>query len=775
MKWMIPPTLIILVLSSYLLSGRNKVEDFSQSSSTIKVLDRNGEIIRYLNFNGNIYSQNVELSKIPRVMQEVFLHAEDKRFYSHAGIDFISLTRALWQNINHSEIVSGASTVEQQLARIINKRPRTYLGKVRVLNDAFWISILNSKSQILEAYLNLLPFGHNIKGVWEASNYFFAKEPSELSYSEMAILATLPRSPSRLLRPENRSDLIKSKNLVLSSFFESRPDLESLKNLSLKEDVSLEFKKHAFHTPHFLGYLLSQCDEECRTQKEIKTGLDLHLQREVQKIVQNQVGKLKDKGVGSASALVIDNQTGEILSYIGSHDFFEERFGQNDGVLQRRQPGSTLKPLTYAYAFQNDHHPSSILPDVEMMFNVGGGVYKPRNYSNDYLGPVRASFALTNSLNIPALYLADYYGPESILNFYRSFGLDFPSSAEVYGIGLTLGNAELSLYDLVRAYTAFAVKGSFIDLTPFSRDQRQLRETAMSEKTALLIGHILSEDTRREHSFGRNSVLDFPFWFASKTGTSTNFRDNWVVGFNERFTVGVWAGNFDQASMHNVSGISGAGPIYHDIVKLVYSYFSREVMTPPRLLGSKKVDICPSSGMLKGPHCPHQLQESFLEGHLPLKECDVHREVLVRNCVANESISRVNVEDFSHQFDLWKQENNIATVEGQVADKCAPNFSIIQNTSNLMSSYVEIKSPVNGSLFGIDPNIPREYQRLNLEVVSESKINKVKWYLEDKFIGESTAQEPLYWPLSPGRKNLKAKVELENGKTITRNTLINIL
>ncbi len=760
---------------SYFLAESASLDGLDERSTTTTVLDREERVIRHLSFSKGALSRNIPLDQVPEEMQQIFLVAEDKRFYSHLGIDLLSLVRALWQNISSAEVISGASTVEQQLARMLNHRPRTFLGKLSVLNDAVWLSLLNDKKTIFEAYLNELPFGHNIKGVWEASNYFFGKVPRSLSPSEMAILATLPRSPTKLLKPENKNELLRKKNLVLKNYFEFYPEKAKLREISLKENNAFLFKRSRFNTPHFINYLMSQCDDACKQSRRIQTSLDLHLHEDIQSITNTHVNRLKVKGVGSASVLVIDNLTGEILSYVGSHDFFHEEYGQNDGIQQKRQPGSTLKPFTYAYAFQRDHHPSSILPDIETMFNVGGGVYKPRNYSNEYLGPVRASFALSNSLNIPALYLVDHYGADNILNFYRTFGFDFPKSSEVYGIGITLGNAEVTLYDLVRAYSAFANDGKFLEITPFRSDKKIEHDTDMDKTSSRLIAHILSESYRREHSFGRNSSLDFPFWFASKTGTSTNFRDNWVVGFNERFTVGVWAGNFDQTSMHNVSGVSGAGPIYHDVVKQVYAYFSRNKMKPIEVTEAEVMAICPLSGQRKGPHCPHALHEHFLRGKAPQQDCEVHRQVLVRNCKPGNAMTKVTIEDFSSLYDLWKQDHEVLSIEDQVSLQCSSGFRVVTEKKGKKDPFIEIKSPVDGSLFGLDPNIPMQYQKLSLEVVSEAKISQVRWFLEDKFIGQNSAKEGLLWRMSRGKKSLKAEVMLKNGKTYIRHSSFNVL
>lgn len=760
---------------SYYSGNGVKISKLDKKESTTVVLDRKGRVIRYLNNAQGTFSTDISLEQIPVEMQKIFLLAEDRRFYTHLGIDFVSLGRALWQNFKRGEIVSGASTIEQQLARIINRRPRSFLGKIQVLNDALWIALAYDKREVLESYFNLLPFGHNMRGIWEASNYFFGKEPKALSLSEIAILATLPRAPSRLLQSKNRKELSKKKNQILEDYFHLHPEMAHLKKISLAEKNEIVFQRQTFNAPHFIQFLLSQCDKTCKDNREIRTGLDLELQEDIQNITKTHINRLADKGVGTASVIVVDNQTGEILSYVGSHDFFNKEFGQNDGVLQKRQPGSTLKPLTYAFAFKHDHHPGSILPDIETMFNVGGGVYKPRNYSNNYLGPVRASFALSNSLNIPALYLVDYYGVQDVLAFYRSFGFDFPKSSEIYGIGITLGNAEVSLHDLVRAYTAFPNGGPYLDLTPFRRLGKVQKQTSMNSPEAKIIAKILSDSFRREHSFGRNSYLDFPFWFASKTGTSTNFRDNWVVGFNERFTVGVWAGNFDQSSMYNVSGVSGAGPIYHDIVKQVYAYFSREPMMTMPLAQSESLEICPLSGMLKSKNCPHSFHEHFLSNKKPTKKCDVHRAVLVRNCKPEQEIGRIVVEDFSNIYNMWKEENNILSVEDQVSLQCSTGFKVVSEKRGDESSYVEIKSPVDGSLYGVDPNIPTKYQKLSFEVVAEDKITRVRWYLENKFLGESNSTHGFLWPLSRGKKTLKAEVKFEDGKTVVRNSTFNVL
>lgn len=776
MKKILITSIFLIVLGSISILEKVDLKYNQISDNTTMIFDRKGELIRKLSLNGPEVKTHVSLSEIPKDMQELFLLSEDKRFYEHIGIDIWGLLRALKDNILSRRIVSGASTIEQQLVRLINHYPRKLYYKPVVILNAIYLSLTENKKNILEAYLNNIPFGHNITGLWEASQYFYGKEPSFLTLSEMASLAVIVRSPSRLVSKKYKEELISKRNDLLVRF-EKRGELnKELLKLSLEEKNEFVYLKHGFYAPQFIRYILKDCPD-CSKRPKIYTSIDLPLQQDIQSIVKETIQRLNEKNVSTASVLVADNKTGEILTYIGSHDFFSNQGGQIDGVQTKRQPGSTLKPFTYALAFQNDHHPSSILPDTDTNFNVGGGIYRPRNYSNKYLGPVRASFALANSLNIPALYLGDYYGPEAILNSYRSLGFELPLSPETYGIGLTLGNGEVSLFELVRAYSSLANGGVYPKFTGFKLIEKSpiFHSTFLRKGTTQIISKILSDDQRRSHSFGRYSDLSFPFQFASKTGTSTNYRDNWVVGYNTDFTVGVWAGNFNQESMHNVSGITGAGRIFNQVVKRVYrSFQNHDFKNNDTGLVEKRV--CTLSGKLATKNCDKFLDEKFTSTNFPHENCDVHKTVKVKLCKNGELTSDVKVTDISDQFYYWKKFMHISSVKEQVSEQCKGGHILLgEGGHDIDHQIVDFKTPLEGSFYGIDPNIPRKFQKIGFELSSNLEIKKIEWILNDTTLGESERLNYFPWNVEKGNHKLKAKIHLKDNRVLTKQVSFHVL
>lgn len=750
-KLLIFPLFILIYLAVPYELHKDKVD----AQSTM-VFDRQGKLIREIVSHEDTFKTNIKLKQVPKKLINFILQAEDKRFYKHYGIDFLSFIRASWQNLKSLKVVSGASTLDQQVVRMKGQIKRSFLTKPWVMMEAIRLNFHHSKNDILEYYLNSLPFGHRVRGIKQAAHYFFNKELINLNTDEIATLAVLPRSPSRLLNKKKL--LVKTRNQLLANM--------KIKPLN-SDKVRFDFARRLKSAPHFMRYLLNEC-HSCQTNGKIETSLDLTLQKELQLIMQANIGNLKSKHVGAGAALVVDNYTGEILSYIGSHDFFADNGGQIDGVSQMRQPGSTLKPFTYALAFQHDHHPSSILFDVETNFNVGAGIYKPKNYSNKFMGPVRASFALANSLNIPALYLADYYSAQYLQSFFESFSFSFPRGSEHYGIGLTLGNAEVNLLQLVRAYTSFPRRGEMIELSPFKNTSKQIRKTQLKAETADLISLILEENHRREHSFGRWNNLNLPFQFSAKTGTSTNFRDNWVVGFNDRFTIGVWVGNFNNQEMGKVSGITGAGKIFFQMALLINEKYPAQVKNYN--LAIRK--ICLLSGELARNDCNETAMEYFTSKNLPKHKCTFHKKTLVRDCRENGDMVNVPIVDISGKSSYWSQYSSIEPVEDQIANFCPFSPKRVQDI-DLAKSYIEFKSPVSGAFYAVDPVIPRDQQKLSFEFVTNSKIKNIDWILNDKPIGSSVNE--FSWPLEKGKKHLKAKIKTIDGKDIVKEVSFHVL
>ncbi|PIU65598.1 MAG: penicillin-binding protein 1C, partial [Armatimonadetes bacterium CG07_land_8_20_14_0_80_40_9] len=526
-----------------------------------------------------------------------------------------------------------------------------------------------------------------------------------------------------------------------------------------KEPIKLVKRELIFRASHFIDYLKLTIDKKyLDCANIIKTTIALTLQEEVEKIVSAHLSSLKKKGVTNAAVVVLDNKTGDILAMVGSEDFFnEENLGKNNGALAKRQPGSALKPFTYALSFENGYHPASIMPDIKTYFPTLDGDYLPRNYDLRYHGPVRIREALANSYNVSAVQMANLLGPNLILRFLKDCGFTtFDKPANYYGLGITLGNGEVTLLDITSAYSIFARGGKKIPLNSIlsisypnqgnkqkllslPEDKRQ--EQVISPQTAYLIADILSDRVARISAFGVNTPLNLPFKVAVKTGTSTNFRDNLTIGFTRYVTVGVWVGNFSGGPMHNICGITGAGPIFRDVMILAMKNYkdNKWLDKPDNIV---QLEICPTSGMPKGPHCPGGISELFVDSNKPDKICSFHRLLLVdvRNgllagteCPAQFVQEKVFI-DYPPKYQLWAESGGITLPPTKYSPLCRASPLVSQTQKE---AKVEITFPDKGDTFALDPTIPDEYESVRLQANVTGEVKKVAWLVNGKKIATS--------------------------------------
>jgi penicillin-binding protein 1C len=547
--------------------------------ASVKILDREGALLRELRSSADGRSTPLKADEIPDSVRAAFLAAEDHRFFGHFGVSPTAVVRAALQNVKAKKIVAGGSTISQQLARAVVPRERTFTGKVM---EALWAMRLEahlSKQELLTQYLNRVPFGNNTFGLEAASQLYFGKPAQHLSLGQAAMLAAIPRGPG-LYNPWRHPETLEARRRYVLQRLE-KTGLASAAQVGEARSVALDVTpfEAAFHAPHFVEYVAAHLDAwGLREAAVVQTSLDARLQGRVEAQIGEEISRLTERRVSSAAALVVDNATGEVLAYAGSADFFNAAIGgQNDGVQMKRQPGSALKPFVYAEAFRHGVTPATIIPDLETAFGSAKGTYAPKNYDRRLHGPVRAREALANSYNVPAVRLTEQLGLQTSLDALHRAGFALSASAEHYGLGLALGNGEVSLWEAARAYAglsrggvleplrpvlrAFRADGSELELTPELTPHRFADARAVA-----LVTHVLSDNAARARAFGLDNALRLDFPVAAKTGTSKGYSDNWTVGFTHERTVAVWAGNFDGSPMVQVSGISGAGPIFKRVM-----------------------------------------------------------------------------------------------------------------------------------------------------------------------------------------------------------------
>ena len=558
--WMLGVAVLLAVLGWFVLpfavSLPHELQENPRSSPVF--LDRHGSPILHLALPDSTRAAPMALDEIPADLIACTLAAEDKRFNDHGGIDLLATLRAGRDLLAHRRVISGASTITQQLIKISSPPAmRGPFTKIREVLAARHLEMTWTKQQILAAYLNRLDYGNLRIGATEAARFYFQKPLTDLSLAECALLAGLPQAPSRLnpLRHPARAEV--RRNTVLNRLAASGSHNPERIATALTEPLTLRPLVEMQSAPW-----LAQIQNPTL---EVQTTLDLPLQNDIQAIVREETAKLKDANLRHAAVVVIDNPTGEILALVSSANWNDPHGGQINGALLPRSPGSTLKPFTYLLSIERGRRiPASILADIPSPFRTPQGLDLPENYDRSYRGPVTLRAALACSLNVPALReLNSLGGPRLLFELLGDLGITtLGTDPNLYGLGLTLGNAPVRLLELTNAYATLARLGRHFPPVLFPATSDAGRQ-AFDARSAYLIADILSDSAARAPSFQPGGPLDFPFKCAVKTGTSSDFHDNWCIGYTPRFTVGVWAGNFEQQPMKGISGIAGAGPVFH--------------------------------------------------------------------------------------------------------------------------------------------------------------------------------------------------------------------
>jgi penicillin-binding protein 1C len=708
--------------------------------TTPTIVDRNGTVLyEPLSSTG---TRNEWLNDVPPSIANAAIAAEDRRFEQHLGIDPTAIARAIVHDVMRLRAAEGGSTITQQVAKmLLGNPPRTIGAKIREAVIALRLEHRYTKREILALYVNLAPYGEQTIGIARASRRYFACAPEELTIAQSAWLASLPQRPSTPRRALARQRAVLARMKKLGSI--NAAEYRDARN----ERLSLDRGLQPTLAPHFVERVRASLGPNA--PRRIETTLDANLQASVRGIIAANRAELLRHGAHSVAVAVLDNRTGEWLAWEGSGDYFGTNFGGAiDGVTTLRQPGSTLKPFTYALAFEQGFTPATVLADVPSHFPTaeGGVVYTPRNYDGGYRGPLRARLALAGSENVPAVALLSKVGPPELLRLLRGAGFhDLTRTADYYGLGLTLGDAEVTLEQLVTAYATFArggmsVQPSMIRLgTRASRPQFSssnsgdtagetlrlrsgqalaLRGRTVSNRTAFWITDILSDPKAREFIFGRGGNLDFPFPVAVKTGTSQAYHDNWTIGYTRAVTVGVWVGNFDRSALRNSSGVTGAGPVFHAVMlaamRRAGGNDQTTIVDKPDDL--EEQPICALSGHRPSTSCP-ATETEWLPRDAPVEFCGWHHASGV---------------SWPAEYREWANAH-----ERHPAGN-APRATAARDTP------FRITSPPNDATYLVDPTLHREFQALHLRATHDAT-----WIIDGK-------PAPREWPLRSGQHTIVA-------------------
>jgi penicillin-binding protein 1C len=688
----------------------------------LEITDRHGLPLRGTRAADGSLARWIPLAEMDPDVIAAFLATEDRRFYQHAGVDPRAVIRAIRVNLAKRRVVSGASTITMQLARLLHPTPRNWWGKLEQSLWALRIERQLDKGMILEQYLNRVPLGQSAVGVEAAARLYFAASAASLSLGEAGMLAGLAHAPStdNPFVSAGRAQARRSRALarLAAVGYASADQITRAET----EPLLAPGARGLFLAPHFTTQLLARGDAP--GTGTWRTSLDLPLQQEIEAEVRHTVETLRERGARHAAAVVLENQSGEILAWVGSPDFWADTAGQVDMVTSARQPGSALKPFLYGLAFDRGWTPASVIPDVPRVYQTATGAYAPRNYDRRFHGPSRIREALGSSYNVPAVELASRMGTGTFhATLLRAGFASLSRSSEYYGLGLALGNGDVTLLELANGYRSLANGGVWTPVRwrSSARDESGAPgRRVISAASAALVLDILADPVARVPGFGFDTPLELPFPAAAKTGTSRHFTDNWAVLVTRRFTVAVWVGDFSGRAMEGVSGVTGAAPLMHRAALLVARRYAPGTLQPPRETGAVPVRICRLSGMLASGRCPAGL-EWVPPSHAPRELCDWHRPDGVH---------------LPPEYAEWEGRTNPEP----------PRTTVIRTASD--SSALRIVSPRDGDRYRVPPGVPSRYATLPLRATAATP---VRWYVDGSEVHGAR------WVLRPGSHRVEAR------------------
>ncbi len=554
------------------------------------------------------YSATLPLWRIPPLVKKAFIASEDKRYWHHGGVDWRARFAATWTNIRAGNAVRGASTIGEQAARILEPRPRTYWGHWTAGFDAGRLLDRFGHAEVLQFYLNQVPYGADRRGVLPAARYYFGRDLAALSPAEMLALAVLVRSPVHY-DPRSHPKALRRAIDALAARMKSEQAIGvATYRAILASPVTPGKPELAVEAGPFVAYARRRAQVLGFRGLNLHTTLDSALEVFVQKALRARLTALTGRGVRNAAALVVDNASGEILAWAVAP---AGKAYALDPVLLPRQPGSALKPFVYALAMERlGWQATTVIEDSPLAEKIGTGVHRYRNYSGHFYGPVSLRYALANSLNIPAVKTAQAVGVANILKFLHRLGFaTFDKPATYYGPAIAIGDGPVRLFDMVQAYATLARHGKFLPLRALLKAPKPPARPVIAPTVASLVANILSDSRARATEFGAASVLDLPEPTAVKTGTSSDYRDAWTLGFDNRYTVGVWMGRLDGGRMRRLTG--SLGPAF--VLRQIFDYLRRNGNYPglwrsPRLV---RVHACEWIG---GPACIPRLDWRLPDG-----------------------------------------------------------------------------------------------------------------------------------------------------------------
>ena len=758
----------------YINKPFSKEELQKNESRVLKIYDRNNILLANLFPEYGGFYKEVKYSDLPQNLIEAVISAEDKNFFKHKGIDYKAILRAFISNLLNRKIVSGGSTITQQLSKSIIHRERNYINKFYEALDSIRLEKNLTKEEILTEYLNRIFFGNNCYGIGAAAELYFKKEVKDLNINESVILASIIKSGTKFNPYKYEERLHLRKIYVLGQMKNNDYIKEEEYNNYINENTTIytNREKNILKAPHFVMYIKDSLDKlKYSNIIEVKTTLDYKMQKEASLVISNASQSLHSFNVRNISCVILNAKTGEVLSMIGSMDYFDrETDGSVNGAIALRQPGSALKPFLYAYLFDKGESPASVIGDIKTYINSPGGDYIPENFDRKYRGPVTIRDALANSLNIPAVRWLSKYSLKDFQNILLKSGLrSIDKNPDYYGYSLVLGSAEVRLIDLASAYTIFPNSGIFINhysAVSLKKENGEIfyfpkksytHKRVISEESAYLINKILSDRNARMGSFRSYRGLVYPFSIAIKTGTSKGSRDAWAIGYTKDYIVGLWLGDFKGSEMINITGGNGAVPILYDLFSMLNKSQKETRWDKPKDIIER--EICLISGKLRGEFCKETRLEEFSIFNVPKEECDVHNLYIKRN--PNGSIDKKVFLNLPSEYNDWIKERQIEKPNSEWIKAentyAYNNLSQINsfnsiNNQNKINERISITSPTDNSVYKIDSTLPLEYQNIFISSYIPKNIAEARLYCNEEIIAniEELKNGAISWNLKKG-------------------------
>jgi penicillin-binding protein 1C len=718
---------VLFFVLNWIFPLRDKIE-----YSTI-ITDDKGEVINAFLTSDQKWRMKTELQEISPLLQKTIIAKEDRHFYSHPGVNPFAIVRAFFSNLFNMRRMSGASTITMQVAKMLEPGKRNIWSKMREMFRALQLELRYSKKEILQMYLNLVPYGGNIEGVKAASLLYFKKNPDHLSLAEITALSIIPNKPGVMIPGRNNDFIVKERNRWLEKF--AARNIFTAREI---EDALAEPLQASRGTvPHYIPHL------SYRLKKQggdiIKTHIDLNTQLKTEKLVEDYIRTQRLRNIKNAAVVIINNRTQKVITYAGSAGFNDTTDGgQVNGAQAIRQPGSTLKPLLYALCFDEGLlTPKTVMTDVAV--NYDG--YAPENYDEKFNGYVTVEYALEHSLNIPAVKGLRLLGHEQMIQKLSAIHFrQIQKDRRKLGLSLILGGCGTTLEELTAMFASFAHDGIYISPSYSQKDTSRNRTTLVSPAAAFMVNEILSRVNRPDFPLNWTATEKMPK-IAWKTGTSYGRKDAWSIGYNKNFTVGVWTGNFSGLGVADLSGANIATPLLFKIFNTIDYDSDQEWFSQPDDCDIRQV--CSETGLVPAAHCNSLVTDYFIPLISSTKTCDNRQEIMIspdekmaycRSCAPASGYKKKWYKVVEPDMQAWMDENRIAYTKLPPHN---PDCELI-----FKGAAPIITSPVNSTEYLINKKAP---EPLQLTCKTANDVAKVYWYINNKFYKSSNAGEKQFF------------------------------